>query len=180
MKKNVIVCGLIAGFISTAWMFGLMITGSSDQMDFDNGMWIGYASMLLAFSLIFVAVKNFRDHHNGGLITFGKAFKIGLLVTLIASTVYVLVWLVDYFYFIPDFSEKYAAHFIEQKRAEGASEETIALHTKEMAEFSRLYKNPLFNALITYTEILPVGLLISLVAALILKRKSNNGTTVTG
>lgn len=170
MKKIVIVCGLMAGLIvATLMIISMSIYHKTG--DFENGMLFGYASMLLAFSLIFVGIKNYRDKRNLGTISFGKGFKIGLLITLIASTIYVIVWLVDYYMFIPDFGEKYAAQVIEKLKSTGASEMEIAKQTKEMASFSEMYKNPFFNALMTYTEILPVGIIVTLISSLILKRK---------
>jgi hypothetical protein len=170
MKKVVIVCGLIAGGIVSAMMIITMAIYTSTG-NFENGMIYGYASMLLAFSLIFVGIKNYRDKYNNGIISFGKAFKIGLFITLIASTMYVIVWLIDYYFFIPDFGEKYAAHMLEKLKASGASEIEMAKQTKEMASFSDMYKNPFFNALITYSEIIPVGLIVTLISSLILRRK---------
>ncbi len=173
MKKIVIVCGLIAGGIVSAMMLITMAIYTSIG-DFDNGMIYGYASMLLAFSLIFVGIKNYRDKYNNGMISFGKSFKIGILITLIASTIYVVVWLIDYYFFIPDFGEKYAAHMLAKLKTSGASEIEIAKKTKEMASFSTMYKNPFFNALMTYEEIIPVGLIITIISSLVLKRKIKN------
>lgn len=170
MKKIVIVCGLIAGLIVSVLMV-ISIAIYKSTGDFDNGMIYGYASMLLAFSLIFVGIKNYRDKYNNGIIGFGKAFKIGLFITLIASTIYVIVWLIDYYFFIPDFGEKYASYMLEKLKASGASQVEIVKQTKEMANFSEMYKNPIINALFTYLEILPVGLIITLISSLILKRK---------
>jgi hypothetical protein len=170
MKKIVIVHGLIAGLIVGTIMF-VTIGIYHKTGDFENGMLVGYASMLLAFSMIFVAIRNYREKYSNGIISFGKAFKIGLLITLVASTIYVLVWLFEYYVFYPDFAEKYAAQMIEKLKSGGASEAIIAKQTKEMASFSEMYKNPFFNALITYTEILPVGLLVTLIASFILKKK---------
>jgi hypothetical protein len=135
-------------------------------------MLIGYASMLLAFSLVYVGIRNYRDKYNGGVISFGKAFKIGLTIVLIASTIYVVAWLIDYFFFIPDFMEKYAVHELDKLKAAGTSQAEIDKQTKEMANFARMYKNPFFNAMMTYVEILPVGLIVTLISSLILKRKS--------
>jgi Protein of unknown function (DUF4199) len=170
MKKIVIVSGLMAGGIVSAMLIITMFIYKSSG-NFENGMIYGYASMLLAFSLIFVGIKNYRDKYNNGIIPFGKAFKIGLFITLIASTMYVIVWLIDYYFFIPDFGEKYAAHMLEKLKASGASEIEMAKQTKEMASFSDMYKNPFFNALITYSEIIPVGLIVTLISSLILKKK---------
>jgi hypothetical protein len=175
MKKTVLICGLIAGLISTSLFIGLMILGKAGHDDFKNGMIYGYTLMILAFSLIFVGTKITRDKYNGGAISFGKAFRVGLYITLIASTMYVIVWLIDYYFFIPDFAEKYGAHMLESLKASGASQDVIAQKTAEMARFSQMYKNPFFNALITYSEILPVGIIVSLISAWALKRKKAAG-----
>jgi MFS family permease len=175
MKRIVIVCGLMAGGIVSAMMIITMAIYTSTG-NFENGMIYGYASMLIAFSLIFVGIKNYRDKYNNGIISFGKAFKIGLFITLIASTMYVIVWLIDYYFFIPDFGEKYAAHMLEKLKASGAREVELAKQTKEMASFSEMYKNPFFNALITYSEIIPVGLIVTLISSLILKKKIKGNT----
>lgn len=172
MKKTIWICGLMAGIISTSLYIALMLLGRAGDMDFENGMLYGYTLMILGFSLIFVATKTTRDKHNGGTISFGKAFRVGLYITLIASTVYVIVWLIDNYVFIPDFAEKYSAYMLQKLRASGASQEEITRQTAEMAKFGQMYKNPLFVILMTYIEILPVGLLISLISAWILKRKT--------
>lgn len=171
MKKSIIIYGIIAGVITAGWLVvSLAIYKGSEEKQFENGMWYGYASMLLAFSLIFVCIKSFRDKHNSGLITFGQAFKIGLFITLIASSIYVVSWLVDYYFFIPDFMEKYTAIMISNMKAEGATQAEISKKTAEMAEFGKMYQNPLFNAMLTYAEILPVGLVVTLISSLILKK----------
>src|SRR5882672_4608719 len=171
MKKNIIICGLIAGAIVTAWMIAV-IDKCYNVTDYEGNMLLGYTTMLVAFSLIFVGVKNYRDKHSNGIISFGKAFKMGLMITLIASTIYVIVWLIDYYYFVPDFYEKYSAHMISRMQKSGASQAELQAKIKEFQSFSGMYKNPFFNAMMTYVEILPVGLIVSLLAAIILKRKS--------
>jgi len=174
MKKTVLICGLIAGLISTSLFIGLMLLGKAGDIDFKNGMLYGYTLMILAFSFIFVGTKITRDKYNGGWISFGKAFRVGLYITLIASTIYVIVWLTDYYFFIPDFAEKYAAHVLESLRASGASQAAITEQSAKMKAFGEMYKNPLFNALLTYSEILPVGLIVSLISAWTLKRKKKD------
>ena len=175
MKKTVLIYGIIAGLISTSLYIGLMLLGKAGNMDFKNGIVYGYTLMILAFSFIFVGTKITRDKYNGGTISFGKAFRVGLYITLIASTIYVIVWLIDYYIFIPDFVEKYSAHILEGLKSSGASEAEIAKKTAEMAKLSEMYKNPFFIALLTYTEILPVGLLVSLISAWTLKKKGKTG-----
>ena len=137
---------------------------------------MGYTSMLLAFSMVFVGIKNFRDKYHQGSISFKKAFLIGLYITLIACTMYVIVWMIDYHYFIPDFMDKYSAHMIAQAKASGANQADIDKQIAEMAKFKEMYKNPVFMILMTYAEIIWVGLIISLISALILKRKPKEDT----
>jgi hypothetical protein len=173
MKKNIIIYGLIAGIIVSCFMLYTVnnLSHCEGNVDYNKSMLIGYASMLIAFSLVFVGIRNYRNNYNDGVISFGEAFKIGSMIVLIASTIYVGAWLVDYFYFIPDFAEKYSAHMLEELKASGASQAEIDKQTKEMADFATNYKNPFFNAMMTYLEILPVGLVVTLISALILKRK---------
>lgn len=173
MKKNILVYGLTAGIIvSVLMLFNVnYVSTSLGKGDYNTSLLLGYASMLIAFSLVYVGIRNYRNKFNGGVISFGKAFKIGIFMVLIASTIYVLFWLVDYFFFIPDYLEKYSAHVIDDLKASGASQSEIEKQTKEMADFAVMYKNPLFNALMTYAEILPVGLVVTLISSFILKRK---------
>lgn len=172
--KNVLIYGIIAGIIVSSLML-LSVNYMSyceGNVDFETSMLIGYASMLIAFSLVFVGIKNYRDKYNGGIISFGKAFKIGIMIVLIASTIYVIAWLIDYFFFIPEFLEKYSTHVLEELKASGATQLEIDKQVEEMASFGKMYQNPFFNAMMTYMEILPVGIIVTLISSLILKRNS--------
>lgn len=175
MKKNIIVYGVISGIIVSILMLLSMnyYSHCDGNADYGTSMLIGYATMLLAFSLVFVGIRNYRDKYNGGIISFGKAFKIGILIALIGSTFYVISWQIDYFFFMPDFMDKYSAHMLEELRKSGASQVKIDEETKKMASMAKMYKNPLFNAMMTYMEILPVGIIVTLISSLILKRKTS-------
>lgn len=173
MKKNVLVFGFIAGLVVSLIMAISMITYSKHpELEMGSGaMIIGYLSMLLAFSFIYVAVKNFRDKKNNGFISFGKAFLIGLFITLIASTMYVVVWAFVYHNYMPDFMDKYATHMLESAKTTSSPAE-LQEKTAEMARYKELYKSPVFFTLMTYAEILPVGLLVSLITGLILMKRN--------
>ena len=171
MKKVVLVYGIIAGLIVTGMM--AFSTGYyCAKGDFEGGMIYGYSAMIIAFSMIFVGVKTFRNKYNGGAINFGKAFKTGLFISLIASTIYVIGWLINYYCFMPDFMDKYAAVMIAKAKASGISADELAKKTADMTQMKEWYKNPLFVVLMTYVEILPVALVVTLISALILKRKA--------
>jgi len=176
MKKNIFIYGLISGIIVSVIMLISMnyYSHCEGNVDLSTSMLIGYASMLIAFSMVFVGIRNYRDKFNNGVISFGKAFKTGILIALVASTIYVVSWLICYFFFIPDFMDKYGALEIESMKTSGAAIAEIENKKKEMESFSKLYKNPFFNAMITYAEILPVGLIVTLISSAILKRKTKN------
>jgi Protein of unknown function (DUF4199) len=171
MKKNILVCGLVGGVIAASW--GVVSAGVlGDSLSLNTRMVFGYASMILAFSLIFVAVKNYRDNYNSGVITFWTALKTGLLITLIASTVYVIIWMIDYSCFVPNYGDKYQAQVLAELKASGASAAVIKKQGAEMAVTMGKYKtSAAFRAMFTYLEIVPVGIVVSLIAALILKNK---------
>ena len=173
MKKNNLIFGLIAGAIVCIAMYpGVFKCYHSGN--FDNGLLMGYVSMIVAFSFVFVGIKNYRDKHLGGIISFGKAFTTGLWISLIASTVYVAVWMVVYYNFMPDFMDKYSAYMLDKAKTSGVSVAEIDKQAAEMTNAREMMKNPLFVILFTYFEILPLGLLITLISAFILKRKKVN------
>ncbi len=173
MKRPVIIYGLISGAVVSAFMSISMISMSkSDSMAHGPmAMVIGYLGMLIAFTFIFVAIKSYRDKQNGGIISFGKAFKMGLLIALIASTLYVITWAIVYKNFLPNFMEKYSAAMIEEAKA-SSSGAALQDQIDEINKGKEMYATPLGFTLFTYAEILPVGILVSLIAALVLKRKN--------
>jgi Protein of unknown function (DUF4199) len=169
MRKIVLTFGLIAGVILSAMMLITLLF--QDQIGFDKGAIIGYTTMVLAFLMVFFGVKSYRDNVAGGSVTFGRAFKVGLLITLVASVCYVATWEVIYYKLAPDFGDKYAAYAVAKARQSGATDAQIAVQAKQAADFKEMYKNPLVNIALTLLEPLPVGILFTLVAAGVLSRK---------
>jgi hypothetical protein len=168
MKKTVIKFGLMAGLIASVWMAGTMaLCYSSDK--FEGSMVVGFASMIIAFSVMYPAIRGYRDKHNNGVISFGKAFKMAITIAFIGSTMYVVTWLVDYYFFLPDFIEKYSAHMLA--KAHTAAE--IAEKTKDVTMMKNWYSSIFGVIFMTYMEILPVGIIVALITALVLKRKTN-------
>jgi len=170
MKRTVLVFGLISGAISSGLMFFTMLFVNRGTVNFDNGEVVGYAGILLSFLLVFFGIRSYRDNH-GGTISFGRAFAVGILITLISCVFYVATWEFIYSRYYPDFIDKYNAHMIAKMKAKGASDAVIAEKTKEMKKFKELYANPLVNAAMTFIEPFPVGLIVTLVSAGILRRR---------
>jgi len=169
MRKIVLTYGLIAGGILAATFF--IALPFHDAIGFDRSMILGYTSMVLAFLLIFFGVRSYRDNVAGGRLSFGRALAVGLLISLVASSCYVLTWEVYYFGTKSDCIEKYQAHMIEKARQAGESPEAIAAKQAEMAKFAEMYRNPLINSALTFMEPLPVALVLALVTAGVLSRR---------
>jgi hypothetical protein len=177
MRKIVLTFGLIAGSILSVMM--LITIPFHDQIGFDKGLVIGYTTMVLAFLMVFFGVRSYRDNVAGGSLTFGRALRVGLLITLVATVCYVATWQLVYYQFAPDYVEKYAAHAVEQARLSGATDAQIAAQERKMAEFQEMYRNPLVNIALTSLEPLPVGLLFTIVAAVVLsRRRRTEGTAI--
>lgn len=170
MKKNILLFGSISGIIITT--IGIVTaTICNNNPEYESNDVLGYAAIIVAFSLIFFGIKNFRDRQNNGSITFAQAFKAGFLMALVASTMYVAIWLFYYYIFIPGFFDQYVQHILYEAKLKGLTEGEIAEKAKEMAEYKELYKNPLFVILLSYTEVLPIATVIALISAFILRRK---------
>ena len=169
MKSVVLTFGLIAGAILSIMMVATI--PFMERIGFDNGMLIGYTTMVLAFLMVFFGIRSYRDNVANGDISFARGFKVGALITLVASICYVVTWEVIYYKVAPGFMDAYGAHAIEKERVKGASEAELEQKRTEMAKFKELYQNPLFNAGITLLEVMPVGLIVTGISAGILRKR---------
>lgn len=173
MKKITIKYGIIAGIIvATFMLLSMPLMTENPTENYDLAEILGYVSILLSLSTVFIAIKTFRDKFNEGKVKFGKAFLIGIYITLIAGAIYSLTFLI-YFNFIDNsFVEHYTNNQLE---VINKMEVTEAVKTEKIAEMKHqmeLYTNPLVMFLVSlFVEYFPVGLLVSLVAAAILKKK---------
>lgn len=171
MKKIVLRFGLASGIILAAASAVLIPLCMNGTIQFENSETLGYASMVLSFLMVFFGIRSYRENVAGGAITFGKAFQVGILITLVTCAIYVITWEITYFNFVPDFLDKYAAVSLEKMQAKGESAEAIQKATQRMATMAKYYDNVFFNSAITFMEIFPVGLIVTLVSAAILRRK---------
>lgn len=174
MKKTILIFGLISGFVSSALM--LATVPFLDKL----GAWnyvVGYTGIVLSFLLVYFGIRSWRDNNNGGRITFGKAFAIGISITLISCVFYVITWDIVYFNFMPDFMTGYTAHAIQQARAANLSPAALQAKIDSLNRMQRLYRNPFYMAAMTFIEPFPVGLLMTLLSATILRRKTAPETT---
>jgi hypothetical protein len=174
MKKTVLTFGLISGAVSSGLM--MVTVPFADRIGFDRAEILGYTVIVLSFLLVFFGVRSYRDDVAGGTVTFGRALAVGLLITLVSCACYVATWELITSRMVPGFMDKYAAHIVEKQRAAGATPEELQATVRQMEEFKRLYENPIMNAAFTFMEPFPVGVLVSLITAGVLRRRP--GSTI--
>ena len=168
MRKIILIFGLISGAISSLMM--IVLVTFPGKIGFDRGAVINNTSIVLSFLMVFFGIRTYRDNIGNGQISFLKAFAVGLSITLISCIFYVVTWEILYYNFLPGFWDKYGAHLVEKLRTSGASPATLQAKLQEVAKYKELYKNQLLNAALTFIDPFPIGLVITLVSAAVLRR----------
>jgi hypothetical protein len=176
MRKVTLIYGLLAGaIISIIMVLSIALwQWQTGEINFDYSELIGYGSMVIALSMIFFGIKSYRDNYQNGSLKFVKGLQIGALITLIASLMYATTWETVY-QTHPEiqtsFMAKYTEHALNKMKAKGALPAEIDQKAKEMAGMVEMYKNPVIRFGMTLLEILPVGVVVTLICAAVLKRK---------
>jgi hypothetical protein len=160
--------GAVAGFIVAAPMVWGMATNTTGEIP-ESGAIIGYATMLVALTAVFLGIKHYRDKVQGGVIRFLPALGVGLGISAVASLFWVIGWEISLAVTKFDFAGTYNQMLLDAERAKGASAERLAQVAKEGADFAVMYANPLIRAPITFVEMFPIGVVISLISAGLLR-----------
>ena len=173
MRKVTLTFGLIAGVIISAFLvIGIALWVKTGKV-VDNAL-VGYATMVIALSMVFFGIKSYRDNYQKGAIRFWKGFQVGLLITLIASFMYAITW-ETYNQVSPAssaaFIDYYARCQIDKLKEKGVSAAEVDKEEKKMDDFKRMYGNPAIRFGMTLMEILPVGIIIALISAAVLRKK---------
>jgi Protein of unknown function (DUF4199) len=177
MKKTVLTFGLISGVIICVLMGGQLLI--ADKIGSGHSMLLGYTMMVASFLLIYFGIRSYRDTTLDGQISFGRAFACGILIALITTVFYVAVWEIVYFNFMPHFMDGYFAAQIQKVQTSGLDPATTAARVAAIQRSQQSYQNPLINMAYTFMEPMPVGLIVTLISAAILRRKGLVETTAT-
>ena len=169
MKKAVLVFGLLSGLIMSVLMGCSLLL--ADKIGSNHSLVLGYTIMVASFLLIYFGIRSYRDNNLAGQISFGRALACGILITLISTVCYVVMWEVLYFNFMPHFMDSYFAAQIHKVQSAGLDPATTAAQVSAIQRSQQLYQNPFVNMAYTFMEPFPVGLIITLVSAAILRHK---------
>jgi Protein of unknown function (DUF4199) len=174
MKKAVLTFGLIAGLIMSILMGGSLLL--AQKIGSGHSLAIGYTIMVASFLLIYFGVRSYRDDTLAGQISFGRAFACGILITLVTTVCYVLMWEIIYFSFVPHYMDGYFAAQIHKAQSSGLDAAAIAARVAAIQHSQDLYQNPFVNMAYTFIEPFPVGLVMTLISAALLRRKGPSGS----
>ena len=171
MQNPIFRYGLIGGVVIVLLMsISFLLQG--DSMDFEYGELKGYTTMVLALSSIYFGVKQYRDRQQEGKITFGQGFRVGISIALIVSAFYVIGWLIISSTIAADFGEQYIAHYTQELASSGLSEAELKAKIDEVRSIMEKYDNNLaYKIGVTFLEIFPIDLIVSLITALVLRKK---------
>ncbi|MEJ0030256.1 MAG: DUF4199 domain-containing protein [Bacteroidota bacterium] len=172
MRKIVLTYGLISGAIISAMILLSLPLWNAGVLNHGNGAIVGYTTMVIALSVIFFGVKSYRDNYNNGAVSFGRALAIGILITLIAGVMYELSWEISMSQMSTDFINEAFEHQFTEMKANGATDAAIQEARTKNDEFLVYYRMFPIRFLITiFVELFPVGLVISLICAGLLRKK---------
>ena len=174
MRKVILTFGLIAGVIVSTFSIIFLRLCESNKVSMDNSDLYGYGSMAIALSIIFFGIKSYRDNYQNGAIKFGKALQIGLLITLVASVVFAVA--AEIYYQVDPAAnavlmDKYANHQLDRLREIGAAQVDIEQKTRELTNLKEMNKSAVLRFAMSAAIILPVGLVIALISAALLRKK---------
>lgn len=164
--KYALVYGGIGGLIPISIISASLFLDVSNHT---NSVWLGYLVMLVALSLIFVGVKRYRDVECGGIIRFGRALGLGLGMAAVAGLIYAAGWELFIAASGYDFMADYSNTMVEGMRSEGATQAAIDAKVAELQQMQQWYDNPAIRMAMIFAEIFPVGLLVALVSAALLR-----------
>ena len=164
MFRIMLVYGAIAGVVIITVMVAGMVLGGGGGSEIQ-----GYLTMVVVLSLIFVGIKRYRDKDLGGVIKFLPALGLGVGIAAVAAVFYVLSWEASLHLTDFAFVESYKEAAVAGYEAKGLTGEALTAKVTELDQMMASYSNPFFRIPITFLEIFPVGLVVALISAALLR-----------
>ena len=172
MKQTVLRFGTYAAvFIIAFFVLTWILFGNSAEKNYSIQEVVGYLGIFLATSFAFFGIKYYRDKVNSGRLSFGQGLKVGLLIILLAALAFALVDLVYVLFINPEFFESYFNYQVTQMKA-SMSPDRFAEKLKEMESQKEIMSNPAMLFLLMFFTVVIIGLIVSVVSALILKKSA--------
>jgi Protein of unknown function (DUF4199) len=130
----------------------------------------GYLTMLLAMIFVFMGIRHYRDRVNGGALSFAQGMKTGILIVLIPSVFFGLFDLLYTEVIKPDWLETYYAAYMERIKASTPPDKLAAALAKANRE-KEIFANPVYQFLLMAATVFIIGLIVTIISALTLRKK---------
>ncbi len=170
MKKLILKNGLYATLVVVGIHVVFWI--ASDHENYTLGELVGYASMILSMSFVFLGMREYKLNEKNGTLSFTEGLKVGTLIALIPSAGFALYDLFYVKFLDPDFYKKYSANYLKELEEKLSKEEYIKA-AADMEANMALFTNPAFQFLVMFATVFVIGFIISLISSIILRTKTS-------
>jgi hypothetical protein len=132
--------------------------------------YIGWINLLCPLLFVYFGIRYYRDQLNSGQLTFLKAIKIGLLITLIPAIAFALIETIFVIYIEPDFYANVMKYDLEQYR-KALSPGDFAIKANELKAQLALSNQPIFNFVMMVITVFALGTITTVISGLFLMKK---------
>ena len=105
------------------------------------------------------------------MVSFKKAFIIGIIISLFAALGFGVIDGIYVGFINPDFGSQYLEYTLEGMKTTLSPEE-FEIKKAELTQQMEAYSNPFFTGMFMFFIVFVIGIIVSLLSALILQRKS--------
>ncbi len=168
MRTTIIRYGIRAAIAIVALSGISLMFISKDESGFHWGEVLGYLAIFLSMIFVYIGIRHYRDHQNGGVVSFGQALKLGVLITLFPAIAFGIYDQIYVNFIDPDFYEDY--YQVQMDSIEEANEVAYEARVAEIKSEMETFSNPIVQYLVMFATVLLIGLVVSIISGLILKR----------
>lgn len=172
MKKTILRYGMYSAITIVALFLVSFIAFSGASYSVQEVL--GYTSMIIAQLFVFFGIKHYRDQQNGGLLSFTQGMKVGVLIVLIPSLIFGIFDVLYVQVINPEFMEKYYQDYLSQLRQSLPPAE-FEQQRAAMESQRAIFSNPAFNFLIMFFTVFVIGVIVTVISSLVLKRGAGAG-----
>lgn len=130
---------------------------------------IGYAGIVVSLLFVYFGIRQYRDKVNGGTLSFGQGLKVGLLIVLIPALLFGLFDILYTTFIDPDFLENYYNTHLANIKAQLPAAEFEA-EAKKLEQQKEIFGNSFFQFGLMFLTVFMIGIIITVISALVLKR----------
>jgi hypothetical protein len=170
MKNTVLKYGMYGFFTAAGLFFIALYFGQG--LAFKTQEILGYTTMVTSLSFVYFGIKHYKNHELNGEIDFKTAFIVGALISIFAAVGFGIMDAIYITKINPDFTAQYLAYEYNllDIRTDLSLDE-IELEKLALRKQSEAFGNPFIVFFIMTMMVFVIGVIISLLSALVLHKK---------